>query len=212
MPPVFAITLSCKPLSEHREFRHTDPDLLVQKVRLQFDRWKPRLSALGKSSSVERLNGQHAADVMTEWAQLQLSRCEGILTQPRRPWSLTVWESLKIFHEFRWKHEAVEGVRYSAETGEPESIDVLPALRPVFKQDRQFEVQLNLLDRLMPSRAHAKLKVADDAYASALNHYEVAQLDREQTNAGRAVLFHQEKQAYAAASRCHLPPSSFWSD
>lgn len=196
----YSVEIACRPFDEHRLIQQTDSDLMVHEAHLQIQRWWGRLTEQRNAPVVQDARGPHLAVFVTEWAQRQLAMCTNILNEPWAPWSLTVWEALAHFHVFKWQHERTAGVHYDAETGEPESCDLLPALTPVFKTDKAFEPSIEWWDHLVPSWKRSKLQVAEKAFQNAYDRYEAAQQERERANAELSAKFGAERAAYESAS------------
>lgn len=195
----YSIEIACLPFDERMVVKQVDSDLMVQEVHLQIQRWWRRLVAQRDVPAVRSINGPHVAAFVTEWAQRQLALCANVLTTPWTPWSTSVWEALASFHVFKWEHTVIAGIHYNAETGEPESCDLLPALDPVFRTDKAFVPAINWWDGLIPSRKRAKLQEADTAFQEAYDRYEAAQQERERSNIELSAMFAEEQAAYENA-------------
>ncbi|HWU76960.1 MAG TPA: hypothetical protein VN043_10660 [Rhodanobacter sp.] len=195
----YSVEIVCAPFGEHRVVKQVDSDLMVQEARLQIQRWWQRLAEQRNAPVVQDARGPHLAAFVTEWVQRQLTLCTNILAEPWVPWSSSVWKALTHFHVFKWEHEDVAGVHYNAETGEPESCDLLPALAPVFRTDRAFEPSIEWWDHLIPSWKQSKLQAVEKAFQDAYDRYEVAQQERERSNAELSAKFGTERMAYESA-------------
>lgn len=195
----YFVDIACRPLGEHKVVKQSDLDLMVQEVGLQIQRWWRRLAAQRNAPVTKDVHDPHSAAFVMEWAQRQLALCTRILPEPWVPWSSSVWEALAHFPTFKWEHEGVAGVHYNAETGEPESCDLLPALAPVLSTDKAFEPSIEWWDHLIPSRKRSKLKATKDAFQNSYNCYEEAQQERERSNSALSSKFGMERYAYESA-------------
>ena len=195
----YSIEIACHPLGERRVVKQFDLDLLIQETHLPFQHWWRRLTALNNVPAARCVGDPHQAAVVTEWAQRQLALCTHILAKPWKSWSSTVWDALFRFPAFKWKHSDVPGVLYNSETGEPESFNLLPALAPVLKSDNAFKPRIEWWGHLIPSWKRSKLQAAKKTFQDAYDRYEMAQQERERSNADLSARFGVERAAYESA-------------
>jgi len=182
-------------LGDQRKIESNDQFILARKcgalVQLWNRRWENRTL----------LTNAFSPDTATALAQTQLALCEKLLTHAASRDLSADWNSLKSKLPFRWQGNAIEGVHYEKETGEPETVDLTPALIAPSADSPKYVPSLGLLDHFAPSRKQAKLQAADALFKQAMDAYEEAQIRIEKANAAKAARFQEEKVAFESARR-----------